>query len=292
MNDEKDKTTVRLQVSPRIASLVGRSASREVQLQAARGGTELQGRDLVTVLLFLCHGPDPDIRATALSTMRNISSEVLRAILQTPEIPEPLIAFIRRVHPGLAPPGPETMAEEDVSSGDPEAGPECAGPNQEEQPWNESVDETEREEPLVEEEDVNASKYQLSLTMGVAERIKMALTGDKEWRTLMIKDANKLVHSAALKNPRITEGEVLLVAKNKSSSDELIRLITANKEWLKSYEIQRALVIHPRTPLPKALRFLGMLGEKDLKKLASSRDVSPILVNTARRLLLAKQKRK
>ncbi len=291
MNDGNDKTTVRLQVSPRIASLVGRDASREVQLQTARGGTELQGRDLVTALLFLCHGPDPDIRATALTTMRNIPSEVLRPILQAPETPEPLIAFIRRLHPGLAPPGPETKVEEAVSSPGKSGAPESADLDQEEQAWDGSADGAEGEEPI-EEEEVNASKYQLSLTMGVAERIKMALTGDKEWRTLMIKDANKLVHSAALKNPRITEGEVLLVAKNKSSSDELIRLITANKEWLKSYEIQRALVIHPRTPLPKALRFLGMLGEKDLKKLASSRDVSPILVNTARRLLLAKQKRK
>ncbi len=142
-----------------------------------------------------------------------------------------------------------------------------------------------------EEEAVNLSKYQQSLEMPVAEKIKMALTGDKEWRTILIKDANKLVSGAVLKNPRITDGEVLAVAKNKSSSEELIRLITLNNEWLKNYEIKRALVMHGRTPLPKALRFMGILSDKDLKSLAKSREVSSVLVNNARRMLLAKEKK-
>jgi len=142
-----------------------------------------------------------------------------------------------------------------------------------------------------EAEDVNLSKYQQSLEMQVAEKIKTALTGDKEWRTILIKDANKLVSGAVLKNPRITDGEVLAIAKNKSSSEELIRLITMNNEWLKNYEIKRALVMHNRTPLPKALRFMNILSEKDLKSLAKSRDVSSMLVNNARRMLLAKEKK-
>ena len=74
------------------------------------------------------------------------------------------------------------------------------------------------------EEELNLSKYQLALEMGVSEKIKMALTGDKEWRSIFLKDPNKLVSSAVMKNPRITDGEVLAVAKNKSSSEELIRL--------------------------------------------------------------------
>ena len=44
------------------------------------------------------------------------------------------------------------------------------------------------------------SKYQLALEMGVSEKIKMALTGDKEWRNIFLKDPNKLVSSAVMKN--------------------------------------------------------------------------------------------
>lgn len=151
--------------------------------------------------------------------------------------------------------------------------------------------ENEAEEEAFEEE-ANLSKYQMALEMGVGERIKMALTGDKEWRTLLIKDSNKLVSSAVLKNPRITDGEVLMVAKNKGSNDELIRLITLNRDWVKNYEVKKALVLHARTPLPKALRYMGMLTEKDLKNIAKSRDVATVIVNNARRLVQAKESKR
>jgi len=126
-------------------------------------------------------------------------------------------------------------------------------------------DEGEVEEESAEEE-LNLSKYQMALEMGVSDKIKTAMTGDKEWRSIFLKDPNKLVSSAVMKNPRITDGEVLTVAKNKSTNDELIRLITFNREWVKNYEIKRALVLHPRTPLPKALRYMDILTEKDLKR--------------------------
>jgi hypothetical protein len=88
-----------------------------------------------------------------------------------------------------------------------------------------------------------------------------------------------------MKNPRISDGEVLLVAKNKTSSDELIRIILLNKEWMKNYEIKKALVIHPKTPVPKALRFVSSLTMKDLKSLAKSRQVSNIVMSAGRKEL-------
>jgi hypothetical protein len=171
------------------------------------------------------------------------------------------------------------------------------GGGEESEAHAEEQDDTDREgEPDTAEEgeegeEENLSKYQMALEMGVSEKIKTALTGDKEWRNIFLKDPNKLVSSAVLKNPRITDGEVLAVAKNKSASEELIRLITLNREWVKSYEIKKALVLHPRTPLLKALRYMDVLTEKDIKNLAKSRGVSQIIVNNARRMLLAKQQK-
>ncbi|MBW2689619.1 MAG: hypothetical protein JRC99_06785, partial [Deltaproteobacteria bacterium] len=129
------------------------------------------------------------------------------------------------------------------------------------------------------------SKYQIALELKVAEKIKMGLTGDKEWRTLMMKDANKLVQGAVMKNPRISDGEVLIVAKNKTSSDDLIRLILLNKDWIKNYEIKKALVVHPKTPVPKALRYISFLTMKDIKNLSKSRQISNIVASAARKEL-------
>jgi len=143
-----------------------------------------------------------------------------------------------------------------------------------------------------EDEERKLSKYQQSLEIGVSDKIKIAMTGDKEWRSILLRDANKLVSSAALKNPRITEGEVMALAKNKTTNDELIRIILLNKDWLKTYEMRRALALHPRTPLNKALRFMSMFSDRDLKTIASSKDISSVLVNNARRLIAQKEKKK
>ncbi len=134
------------------------------------------------------------------------------------------------------------------------------------------------------------SKYQELQEMSVAEKIKMALTGDKEWRTLLIREANKQVNTAVLKNPRITEGEVLAVVKNRSSSDELIRIILLNRDWVKLYEMKKALVCHPRTPLQTAMRYMTFLSERDIKDLARSKNVTQSIVNNARRMLMTKKR--
>ena len=151
-------------------------------------------------------------------------------------------------------------------------------------------DEEEFDEDDLDEETL--SKYQQLQEMSVSEKIKMALTGDKEWRTLLIREANKQVNTAVLKNPRITEGEVLNVAKNRSSSDELIRLILLNRDWIKIYDMKKALVHHPRTPLQQAMRYMGFLSEKDIKELAKSRNVTQAIVNNARRILASKSKKR
>lgn len=157
----------------------------------------------------------------------------------------------------------------------------------------ESEEETDEEgrsqteiEALMEEADHEGlSKYQIALELKVAEKIKMALTGDKEWRTIMMKESNKLVQAAVMKNPRISDGEVLMVAKTRTSSDDLIRMILLNKDWVKNYEVKKALLIHPKTPPPKALRFITYLSMKDLKELAKSRQISSVVVNALRKEL-------
>lgn len=154
-----------------------------------------------------------------------------------------------------------------------------------------SVEEDEVDSFVDEElEDEALSKYQELQEMSVADKIKMALTGDKEWRTLLIRESNKQVNTAVLRNPRISDGEVLAVAKNRSSSDEMIRIILLNRDWVKLYEMKKALAIHPRTPLQTAMRYMTFLSEKDIREMAKSRDVGQAIVNNARRMLMTKKR--
>lgn len=134
------------------------------------------------------------------------------------------------------------------------------------------------------------SKYQELQEMSVADKIKMALTGDKEWRNLLIRESNKQVNTAVLKNPRISEGEVITIVKNRTSSEELIRIILLNRDWVKLYDIKKALVIHPRTPLQKAMRYMTFLSEKDIRELAKSREIGRAIANNAKRMLMTKKR--
>ncbi len=248
-------------------------------------------RDSVVMETALAH---PEISLRSLQFLaENSSGDVLdilshndQLLLKIPTLKEAIIANpnadkvmklrLGWVEPVAEPepepePEPETDAEQVAADGSEEGGAES-------------------DDELGEFDEEDLSKYQQLQEMVVSEKIKMALTGDKEWRTLLIREANKMVNTAVLKNPRITEGEVLAVAKNRSASDDLIRTILLNREWVKNYEMKKALVVHPRTPLQKAMRFMTFLTEKDIKELAKSRNVSQAIVNNARRMMHSKKR--
>lgn len=134
------------------------------------------------------------------------------------------------------------------------------------------------------------SKYKLAQEFTISEKIKMALTGDKEWRCILIKDSNKLVSSAVVKNPRMTDGEVLQTIKAGVKNDEVMRIICGNKEWLKNSIIRKALVENAKTPLPVSLRLLSTLTEKDIANIAKSKNISSVVATAAKRMLLTKKR--
>ena len=97
---------------------------------------------------------------------------------------------------------------------------------------------------------------------------------------------------SVIKNPRITEAEILLISKSHLNNDDILRDICINKDWTKNYQIKKSLVENHKTPLHFALRFLSGFTDKDLGVLAKSKNVSSVISTQARRLLMNKQKEK
>ncbi len=291
---------VTLKISAAAAAYAGKDTPRTEKLKAACGGVPLPAHDLGTLLFFLAHDPDPEVRTTAVQTLRNLPEPLIETMMGSSSIHPRVIDLLARFHfarPAVVAKlvshpliGAETLAflaEKGVHRAAPqETGSTDSLPNDEEVG---SKDETEE---VDEESEEFKSKYQLSQQMGVAEKIKVALTGDKEWRTILIKDSNKLVSGAAIKNPRITEAEVLAIAKSAVQNDEVMRVICANKEWIKNYQIRKALVVNTKTPLPFALRQMATLSEKDITGLAKSKNISTVIATQARRILLSKQEKR
>jgi hypothetical protein len=143
---------------------------------------------------------------------------------------------------------------------------------------------------ITEEDELEGSARQIPLArllrdMSAAQKIALALKGNREARTALIRDSNRMISSAVLKNPRITDREILSAAQNRASSDEVVRLICANRDAIKNYQIRHALVSHPKTPLQTAIRFMKTLRQSDIKHLAKSKSISSALVNQAKKLV-------
>ncbi|MDP3937079.1 MAG: hypothetical protein Q8R92_02980 [Deltaproteobacteria bacterium] len=126
-------------------------------------------------------------------------------------------------------------------------------------------------------------------SLTVFQKIKLALLGNKEARGILVRDRNKIVCSAAVRNPKVTENEIVGFTKSKEMSEEVLRIIAKNRDWTKCYQVQMGLVSNPKTPLIYAMKFVGYLQERDLRSLAKSRDVPPQINAQARRLLNQKQ---
>lgn len=150
------------------------------------------------------------------------------------------------------------------------------------------------EEMLVDPEEgkpVNKSLYTQILTMKVGEKLKLALKGNKEARSILIRDPNRLIHRFVLLNPRISDEEVLAIARNRNLDQELLRKIGEHKSWPRNSLVRLALVTNPKTPLATALPLVNQLAERDLRVIAKSKNVSATVVTQARRLLFNREKK-
>jgi hypothetical protein len=141
--------------------------------------------------------------------------------------------------------------------------------------------------PLVEEvKEVEKSLILRLRTMTVSQRIKLALLGNREARALLLRDANRLVRRLVLQNPRITDDEIIMLSKNRTTEDDFLRMIADNRNWAKNYQVRYSLVTNPKTPLVIAVRFLNTLQERDVRLLAKSKNVSATISSAAKRLVL------
>jgi hypothetical protein len=134
------------------------------------------------------------------------------------------------------------------------------------------------------EEGKRLTLSQRVMKMSITEKIKLATVGNREARSLLIRDNNKLVAVAVIRSPRITDGEVLRVAANRATLDEVLRIIYGNREWTKKYPVKLALVKNPKTPLAISLRFLAALRESEVKELARDRNVPSSIQQAARKM--------
>jgi hypothetical protein len=124
--------------------------------------------------------------------------------------------------------------------------------------------------------------------LDVKGRIQLALKGNKEERSLLIRDGTKVVALAVLEAPKLSDGEVEKFASQKNVLESVLRQIPLKRRFMKNYKVVRNLVSNPRTPLDLGLGLMKHLLIADLKNISSNKEVS----ETVRKLALKMYKQK
>jgi vacuolar-type H+-ATPase subunit H len=118
-----------------------------------------------------------------------------------------------------------------------------------------------------------------------AQKVALAQKGNKVARNALVRDSNKMVATAAIRNPGFTESEVLGVVASRSICDDVLRIVCNNREWTRSYAVKLALVQNPKTPLASSMRFLSSIHTGDLKTLSMNKNIPSTLANTAKEMI-------
>lgn len=241
--------------------------TRDVRMEAALGALAPRAHEQLAILVHLLEDPDPEIRATADATLSALPEASLKAFLARADVPLGLREFFadRGIFPDVM---PDLQAEEGQPLLDTPAG----------------------DEPLLgdENEDRETATQRLA-KMNFSERLKAAVKGSREMRSILIRDPNKMIASAVLSSPKVAEPEVEAFAKMANVSDDVLRIIGNNRAWMKNYGIVHSLTRNPKCPLGLSLNLMARLNDRDLAQLSVDRNVPEPLRIAARKKVVAKQ---
>lgn len=187
------------------------------------------------------------------------------------------------------------IGEKPVEAPPPPPAPEDVAPPGEEEPVPEGEVLSEEEamvryltaEERQHEEKVSA--LQRVFRLNTAEKVITALKGSREERAILVRDPNRIVSSAVLGSPRLTEPEIESFAGMKSVGTEVLRAIGANKDWTKRYGVVSNLVRNPRTPLSISLTMVPRLNPRDLKTISVDRNVPEVIRKHAQKFIKGAQ---
>ncbi|HEU4389482.1 MAG TPA: hypothetical protein VFV34_16885 [Blastocatellia bacterium] len=128
--------------------------------------------------------------------------------------------------------------------------------------------------------------FQQIALMKIKDRVMLGIKGTREARIILVRDPNRIVACAVLKNPRITDSEIESIASMRTVPEEVLRSVAHSRAWTKSYNVVHNLVRNPRTPISSSLGFLNRIQTRDLRILSTNKNVPDVIRTTASRLYI------
>jgi len=132
------------------------------------------------------------------------------------------------------------------------------------------------------------SPLQRIARLTVGDRVQLAMKGNREDRFILIRDGAKIVSSAVLESPKLTDSEVEQFAAMKNVTENVLRGIAGKRKFIKLYPVVRVLCSNPRCPLDVSLTLVKSLIVRDLKDLSTNKNVADTLRKVALKLFREK----
>jgi hypothetical protein len=230
---------------------------RDIRWLAAQGALGLGAVEQLTLLTLLTGDEDAEIAAQAGATLDALPSTAVAACLARRDVPDDVRAWF--AGRGVS---PAALAAGTPGAPEPGSGTE------------DGQDDSSQEVPAV-----------LS-SLPVIARIKLAMKGTREQRAQLIRDSSKLVAAAVLSSPKLTESEVEAFARMPNVSEDVLRVIAANRTWVKNYAVAAGLARNPKTPPAISMGLLHRLNQRDVKTLSMDRNVPESVRIAARKIVV------
>jgi hypothetical protein len=232
--------------------------SRDVKLLAAQGALAPRAHEQVALLVLLSDDADDAVAAQTARTIDSLPADSLRAFLARSDVPNEIRGYFaaRGVEPAA-------VAAADAA---------------------EPLVDTLEDLPDSPETD-DKGEPRLVSGLPILDRIKLAMKGSREQRAQLIRDSNRMVAAAVLSSPKLSDAEVETFAKMANVSEEVLRVIGSNRNWLRNYGVMLGLTRNPKTPPAISMQLVHRLNERDVKMLATDRNVPEALRLAARKIV-------
>lgn len=146
--------------------------------------------------------------------------------------------------------------------------------------------------PLPKQEPERTSPLQKISRLTVGERVQLAMKGNREERFILVRDGVKVVSSAVLESPKLSDQEIETFASMKNVQESVLRGIAGKRKFIKQYAVVRALVNNPRCPLDVQLTLVKNLLAGDLRAVSMNKNISDTIRKVAAKMFREKTERR
>ncbi len=133
-------------------------------------------------------------------------------------------------------------------------------------------------------EPIHAQVRRLSL----AEKLKVARTATRPVRELLIRDSEKRIHAEVLRNPKVTDEEIMQYTGMPNLSPRVLDWVAAQPKYMRRRAVLLNIVQNPMTPPDTAKKLLSRLNDHELLRLQRSSKVREAVSRAAKKILMRK----